>query len=100
MTYDYHGSWENSTGHVAPLYARKSEDEEQQRYNVNFTISYYLDNGVPSEKLNLGFACYGKTYTLEEETKTKFGSSAKGAGNAGNVNKNKKFKFFNVFFLF
>lgn len=87
MTYDYHGSWENSTGHVAPLFSRKSEDKEQQQYNINFTISFYLDNGVPSEKLNLGFACYGKTYTLEEKTIAKFGSPAKSAGHAGKVNK-------------
>ncbi|RMZ96009.1 chitotriosidase-1 isoform X1 [Brachionus plicatilis] len=87
MTYDYHGSWENSTGHVAPLYSRMSEDQEQQQYNVNYTISYYLDNGFPSEKINLGFACYGKSFTLEEEDKVKFGSAAIGGGHAGKYTK-------------
>mgnify|MGYP002527664092 CR=1 FL=1 len=26
MTYDFHGSWEDQTGHVAPLYAQDTSD--------------------------------------------------------------------------
>lgn len=34
MSYDLHGSWEKSTGHNAPLYPRKGENEKDLKLNV------------------------------------------------------------------
>jgi len=32
MTYDYHGSWENFTGHVSPAYYK--DGDEFPKYNM------------------------------------------------------------------
>lgn len=53
MTYDYHGSWESSTGHNAPLYAADG-------LSVSDTVEAYLNAGAVPEKLNLGLAFYGR----------------------------------------
>ncbi|CAF0929420.1 unnamed protein product [Brachionus calyciflorus] len=87
MTYDYHGAWEKTTGHVAPLYSRKNENNEQKMYNVDFTIQYYINQGFPEHKINLGFACYGKSYTLKSTKFIRFGSPVQGAGIIGNYTK-------------
>jgi chitinase len=52
MTYDYHGAWPGSveTDHNAPLTAVKE------------TVAYYLDQGVPPDKLVLGMALYGRSF--------------------------------------
>ena len=85
MAYDYHGSWENSTGHVSPLFSRSTENDEQKLYNVDFTINYYIQQGFPVEKINLGLACYGKSFTLTDKKLTRLGSPASGGGLPGNV---------------
>ena len=47
MDYDYHGGWENFTGHNTPLFGRHEEDvvgHPGHNFNVNDTISWWLDN--------------------------------------------------------
>ncbi len=59
MTYDYHGSWESTTNHQAPLYT--SPDDSSwlaSQYNIDWTIRAYLDAGVPAGKINLGVPLY------------------------------------------
>jgi len=34
MTYDFHGAWEQQTGHNAPLYPRKGESASDLKFNV------------------------------------------------------------------
>lgn len=64
MSYDYHGPWEPNTGHTAPLY-RNPEDPTYQA-NVNFSITYWIQQGVPASKLVMGVPSYGQSYTLSE----------------------------------
>ena len=56
MTYNYHGAWENFTGIDQPLYGKWEESFIPAYYqsNVNDTIQYYIEGGVPPEKLVLG----------------------------------------------
>ena len=54
MTYDYHGTWEDITGHNAPLYGGA------HGFGADDTIRAYLDAGVPAEMMNLGLAFYGR----------------------------------------
>ncbi|KZC14813.1 putative chitinase 3 [Dufourea novaeangliae] len=63
-SYDYHGPWEHRTGHVAPLYP--SPNERMTHSNVNFSITYWLEQGVPSSKLVMGIPSYGQSFTLVE----------------------------------
>ena len=63
MTYDYHGSWENTTNHQAPLYAAPSRAGGiDGKYNVSYTVDMYLKDGIDPAKLNLGAPLYGRTW--------------------------------------
>lgn len=66
MTYDYHGSWESRTGHVAPLYGRP--DDTHPQYNTNYTIEYLTQRGAAREKLLLGVPFYGQSFTLARDS--------------------------------
>jgi len=71
MDYDYHGSWDNFTGHNTPMYGRHEEDGENHpghNFNLNYTINYYLDAGMPREKINIGLATFGHGFVLPEGT--------------------------------
>lgn len=56
MSYDYHGDWENVTGHNAPLYASGEKDKSC----VSDTVHAYIESGVNPESLNLGLPFYGR----------------------------------------
>ena len=58
MTYDFHGSWTNHTGHNSPLIL--SPADPGQEGSLKVSIDLYLNTfGVPAEKLNIGTAFYG-----------------------------------------
>jgi chitinase len=60
-----HGSWESFTGHHSALYPRSSETDPIQRtLNVDFAVNYWIKNGAPSTKINLGMATYGRSFKL------------------------------------
>ncbi|RNA43942.1 acidic mammalian chitinase-like [Brachionus plicatilis] len=73
MSYDYHGSWDKNTGHNAPLYSPST-------LNVDFTISYYIQLGFSAEKINLGLATYGRSFTLSDPNQNSVGSQISGPG--------------------
>lgn len=63
MTYDYHGSWENTTNHQAALYANPADPSgEGARYTIAYTVDAYLAAGVPAEKMVLGAPIYGRSW--------------------------------------
>lgn len=81
MAYDFHGAWNNYTGHNAPLYEPK--DNAGTYYTVDFVVNYWLKKGMPSNKIILGLASYGRSFKLLDQTKYKRGDGAKGAGSPG-----------------
>jgi chitinase len=60
MTYDYHGTWENTSNFNAPLFDSKSNPAHGQGLDINDTINGYLKAGVPPHKLVLGVPFYGR----------------------------------------
>lgn len=63
MTYDYHGSWENTTNHQAALYASPGDPSSlAPQANVDATIQGYLDVGIDPGKLNLGLPLYSRAW--------------------------------------
>jgi chitinase len=62
-TYDYHGTWETTTNHAAPLLESPFDPARGQRFYIDGTISAYLDAGVPARKLVLGIPAYGRGST-------------------------------------
>ncbi|XP_061629566.1 acidic mammalian chitinase-like isoform X1 [Phyllopteryx taeniolatus] len=82
MTYDFHGAWDPFTGHNSPLY-RGSFDQGDNIYsNVDFAMKYWRDQGAPLDKLNLGFATYGRTFRTVSAADG-VGAPAAGAASAG-----------------
>jgi len=61
MTYDYHGSWENTSNHHAALYSDPSRSGSGS--SANDTVKAFLKAGAPSGKLVLGIPFYGRGWT-------------------------------------
>ncbi|KAG1669703.1 putative chitinase 10 [Nymphon striatum] len=82
MAYDYHGSWEGKTGHVTPLFP--SPHDANQNFNVDSSVTFYLDNGAPASKIVLGFPTYGRSFTLTNPSNNRYNAPAT-AGSAGPI---------------
>jgi len=67
MCYDFHGAWEDFTGHNAPLYGNPDIDFGNNSYfNTNFAVDYWLSLGASPSKLILGMPLYGRGFTLSD----------------------------------
>ncbi len=68
MTYDLNGGWSNMPAHNAPLYANPNDprvinDEDYvKNYNSAYAVQAFVDGGVPTSKLVLGLAFYGRSW--------------------------------------
>lgn len=61
--YDYHGTWETTTNHAAPLLESPRDPARGQGFYIEGTVSAYLRAGVPARKLVLGVPAYGRGWT-------------------------------------
>uniref|UniRef100_A0A4W3H3H1 chitinase n=1 Tax=Callorhinchus milii TaxID=7868 RepID=A0A4W3H3H1_CALMI len=82
MTYDFHGAWETKTGHNSPLYRGSTDQGDMIYFNTDFAMKYWRDDGVPAEKLLVGFATYGRTLRLSTSN-SGVGAPASGPAPAG-----------------
>ncbi|MDG2410054.1 MAG: glycosyl hydrolase family 18 protein [Pirellulales bacterium] len=57
MTYDFHGTWENTTGHQAAL------TNDPNGYDIATAIDTYLDAGVEREQIVLGAPAYTRAWS-------------------------------------
>ena len=57
MAYDFHGTWENTTGHQAAFTA------DPDGYDIKSAVNAYLDAGVPREKIVLGAPLYTRGWS-------------------------------------
>ncbi|OBZ16298.1 hypothetical protein A8L34_26825 [Bacillus sp. FJAT-27264] len=55
MTYDFHGSWDATTGHHTNLSGRD--------ISVTSAVNLFRNGGVPASKLVIGGAFYGRSWT-------------------------------------
>ncbi|GAB6032002.1 hypothetical protein CHUAL_010379 [Chamberlinius hualienensis] len=81
MTYDYHGKWDNKTGHNCPLYQRA--DGHDAITNVNNTIHHYIRLGAQRRKLHLGLPFFGRTFTLDDPKNASVGAPSHKEGPKG-----------------
>ncbi|KAK2497789.1 hypothetical protein MC885_017827, partial [Smutsia gigantea] len=82
MAYDFHGSWEKTTGHNSPLYRRQGESGAAAESNVDFAVQQWLQKGAPASKLILGMPTYGRSFTLASSD-SGVGAPATGPGAPG-----------------
>ncbi|KAL9699430.1 hypothetical protein quinque_002871 [Culex quinquefasciatus] len=81
MTYNYNGGWDVVTGHNAPLLAGPADVTDfQQMLNVHHSVMYWIRQGAPENKINLGIAFYGRTFTLSNVDKYGLRAAVKGPG--------------------
>lgn len=60
MTYDFYGSLTKTTGHHSGL-SRSPLATPEGRTTVD-AVKYFLDAGVPADKINVGVPFYGRTF--------------------------------------
>ncbi len=82
---DLHGAWEDTVDHNAPLYSRKSEVGNTSYLNIDWAVNYWLNNGLPKEKLVLGLATYGRVFKLKDPNQYAPGALNNGTGATGKV---------------
>ncbi|CAF2966008.1 unnamed protein product [Rotaria sp. Silwood2] len=50
--------------HHTALYEHPQEDQYQITLNQNWSINYWIKQGMPKEKITMGLATYGRTFKL------------------------------------
>lgn len=75
MAYALHGAWKDKTGHHTAM--------EGGTPNVLDSLRTWQNLGMPNDKINLGLATYGRTFTLANPDKDGLGDRIIGAGLPG-----------------
>ncbi|XP_074791954.1 acidic mammalian chitinase-like isoform X1 [Natator depressus] len=83
MTYDFHGAWEKTTGHVSPLNKGRKDLRSAAYNNVDYAMNHWKDNGAPAEKLMVGFGAYAHTLTLSNPSNHGLAAPTSGPRAAG-----------------
>ncbi len=81
MSYDYHGAYDGVTGQSSPLYASSVDTNAQ--LNADASITAWINAGASPQKLLMGVALYGRSFTLSNVNNNKVGSPTSGPGAAG-----------------
>lgn len=81
MSYDYHGAYDMVTGQTSPLYA--SNVDTNRQLNQDSSINAWISAGASPEKLLMGVALYGRSFTLSNVNNYKVGAPSSGPGSAG-----------------
>lgn len=91
LSYDYHTAYDPETDHHAPLFKRAdvSRFSESARFNMEWTVDYYLSLGAPPHKIIPGVPTYGRSFTLLDANKNGLGAPAEGPGDAGPATREK-----------
>lgn len=73
MTYDFHGSWSDHSGHNSPLYSSPLDTCG----SIDQSVKYYLSKGMKKEKMLIGIPFYGREFnTTALYLKNEGGSSS------------------------
>ncbi|XP_076309101.1 putative chitinase 10 [Tachypleus tridentatus] len=87
MSYDFHGKWERQTGHNSPLYAPKDETNWRKQLCIDYGVKLWEKLGAPKDKLVIGMATYGRSFTLADPRKNSVNVPTTGGGKAGEYTK-------------
>ncbi|XP_029658051.1 chitinase-3-like protein 1 [Octopus sinensis] len=85
MTYDFHGSWETTTGHSSPLFPLSTDKGDFINWNMAYSVANWIHLGAPIEKINVGIPFYGRSFTLADPADSSLGAPAPHAGKNGTI---------------
>lgn len=60
MSYDFHGGWDPTTGHNAPMSV--GPKDAAAKFSVRDAVDTYVNSGFPASKLVLGVPFYGRAW--------------------------------------
>ncbi|KAM6217320.1 chitinase-3-like protein 1 [Rhynchocyon petersi] len=86
MTYDFHGAWDQTTGHHSPLFRGQADASPDRFSNTDYAVGYILRMGAPANKLVMGIPTFGKSFTLASAN-SGIGAPTSGPGIAGRFTK-------------
>lgn len=81
MTYDFHGIYDNVTGHNAPLFASKMESN--QFLNQDGSVEAWINAGASPSKILLGLPFYGHQFKLLNRNLNGVSAAISGPGEIG-----------------
>jgi chitinase len=82
MTYDIHGSWQPKTGHHTAMGSSMPfNKDDTESWTLPGLLAPWLEK-VPHDKLVMGLASYGRSFTLANPKQTGLGAPATGGGKA------------------
>jgi len=64
MSYDFHGSWGHA-GFLSPLYPTSSDPVDGDKYNLQYSLNYWLQRGVPKANILMGIPAYGRAFATK-----------------------------------
>ncbi|XP_072336046.1 acidic mammalian chitinase-like isoform X2 [Scyliorhinus torazame] len=82
MSFNLRGVWDGFTGHHSPLFVGSKEHLPLMRFNINFALKYWRDQGTPKVKLLAGIPTFGISFTLKTSNTSLFAPIA-GKGDPG-----------------
>ncbi|XP_022673141.1 endochitinase-like [Varroa destructor] len=85
MTYDLRANWDGKLGNHVALYSGPYDQGRFTELTVSQGMKNWADAGCPKSKLIMGFAFYGKSFTLNNWAQNKPGDHSAGPGNPGPV---------------
>ena len=95
MCYDYHGSWDEKTGHNAPLRAKPFATGNDLKFTIEYTWKHLQAKGAIAEKTVMGVPFYGRTFNLVNPHDARMGARATKTGFSGPYTKENGFLGYN-----
>ncbi|VDN06965.1 unnamed protein product [Thelazia callipaeda] len=86
MTYDLHGHWEKNVDLHAKLYPSKSSIVGSDVFNTVYAANYWVQKGMPKNKIIIGIPTYARGWTLAYPDQTYIGADAIGASAPSKTN--------------
>jgi len=95
MNYDYHGSWDEKTGHNAPLNYDPYATGKDKEFTIQYTWEHLKKKGAIASKTVMGVPFYGRTFNLLNPHDARMGARATKTGFPGPYTKENGFLGYN-----